>query len=183
MNFCSQCGNPVVSRIPEGDSRPRFICDGCGTIHYQNPRVVTGCLVTHEDKVLLAQRAIAPRHGFWTLPAGFLENGETAAAGAARETLEEACANVDIIELYTMFSLPHINQIYCFFRAEMARLDFSAGTESLDVKLLGEDEIPWNQLAFPVVTDTLKFYFADRRSGVFTPRALDIIRPTVKIPG
>ncbi len=182
MNFCSQCGNPVASRIPAGDSRPRYVCDRCGTIHYQNPRVVTGCLVTFEDKVLLAQRAIAPRHGFWTLPAGFLENGETAAAGAVRETFEEACAAVDIIELYTMFSLPHINQIYCFFRAEMINPGFSAGSESLDVKLLGEDEIPWDQLAFPVVTDTLKFYFADRQKGVFKPRALDIVRPLAKPP-
>ena len=111
MNFCSHCGQPVVSRIPEGDSRPRFICDSCGMVHYQNPRVVTGCLATFEDRVLLARRAIQPRHGFWTLPAGFLENGETAAAGAARETLEEACAVVEGLTLYTVFSLPHINQI------------------------------------------------------------------------
>lgn len=180
MNFCSHCGNAVVSRIPAGDSRPRYVCDACGTIHYQNPRVVTGCLVTHGDRVLLAQRAIAPRNGFWTLPAGYLENGETAAAGAARETLEEACAEVQVIELYTMFSLPHINQIYCFFRAELPTPAFAAGTESLDVQLLSEDEIPWEKLAFPVVADTLKFYFADRRSGVFTPRALDVIRPLHK---
>jgi len=177
MNYCSHCGSTVVSRIPPGDSRPRYICEECGTIHYQNPRVVTGCLVTFEDRVLLAQRAIAPRQGFWTLPAGFLENGETAAAGAARETLEEACAEVNILELYTMFSLPHINQIYCFFRAELTRPDFAAGTESLDVRLVTEAEIPWDQLAFPVVSDTLRFYFSDRQTGQFRARALDVIRP------
>jgi ADP-ribose pyrophosphatase YjhB (NUDIX family) len=177
MNFCSHCGQPVVLRIPEGDSRPRFICETCGTIHYQNPRVVTGCLATFEDRVLLARRAIQPRHGFWTLPAGFLENGETAAAGAARETLEEACAAVADLSLYTVFSLPHINQIYTFFRAELKAPEFRAGAESLDVRLMREDEIPWEELAFPVITDTLKFYFDDRRRGHFPARAMDIIRP------
>ncbi len=176
MNFCSHCGQSVVSRIPEGDSRPRYICDGCGTIHYQNPRVVTGCLVTFEDRVLMARRAIQPRHGYWTLPAGFLENGETAAAGAARETLEEACAVVEGLTLYTMFSLPHINQIYTFFRAELKAPEFEAGTESLEVRLMREDEIPWDELAFPVVTDTLKFYFEDRQTGRFPARHRDIIR-------
>lgn len=108
MKYCSHCGHVVTERIPEGDNRPRFVCVRCEAIHYQNPKVVTGCLPYHADKVLLCKRAIAPRSGYWTLPAGFLENGETAAQGALRETVEEANAQAEIDDLYTLFSLPHI---------------------------------------------------------------------------
>ncbi len=175
MNFCSQCGEPVARKVPQGDNRERFVCDACDTVHYQNPRIVTGCLATWEDRVLLARRAIEPRAGYWTLPAGFLENGETPAAGAARETLEEAVAEVEIIDLYTMFSLPHISQVYCFYRATLPEPRFSAGAESTDVALFAEHEIPWEELAFPVIRDTLQFYFEDRARGHFQMRARDLI--------
>ena len=164
MNYCSQCGTKVTLRIPAGDNRQRHICDHCDTIHYQNPRIITGTLPTFENKVLLCKRAIAPRHGFWTLPAGFMENGESTEDGAVRETLEEANARVHISELYTLFDLPHINQVYFFYRAELCDLNFSAGTESLEVALFNEKDIPWTALAFPVVTRTLEHYFNDRQS-------------------
>ena len=175
MNVCSQCGASVARKVPEGDNRERFVCDACDTVHYQNPRIVTGCLATWEDRVLLARRAIEPRAGYWTLPAGFLENGETPAAGAARETLEEAVAEVEIIDLYTMFSLPHISQVYCFYRATLPEPRFAAGTESTDVRLFAEHEIPWEELAFPVIRDTLKYFFEDRARGHFEMRARDLI--------
>lgn len=175
VNYCSACGQPVTRRIPPGDDRERFICDACGAIHYQNPKIVTGCLAVHADRVLLCKRAIAPRAGLWTLPAGFLENGETTSEGAVRETREEACANVTVHGLYTLFNLPHISQIYMFFRAELVDLDFRAGPESEDVQLFSEVDIPWGNLAFPVVRDTLRHYFEDRRSGAFPVRIGDII--------
>lgn len=143
-------------------------------IHYQNPRIVTGCLPVWEDRVLLCLRAIAPRKGYWTLPAGFLENGESIAEGAARETLEEANARVSNLELYTVFSLPHISQAYMFYRADLADLDFSSGTESLDVRLFHQDEIPWDELAFPVITQSLEFFFEDRVSGEFPVRSREL---------
>ncbi len=127
VKYCSTCGQSVGLRIPNGDNRERFVCDGCGTIHYQNPKVVTGCLPVYGDRVLLCRRAIQPRAGLWTLPAGFLENGETSSDGAIRETLEEACANVSIEGLYAVFNLPHISQIYMFFRASLLDLDFRPG--------------------------------------------------------
>lgn len=175
MKYCSDCGNAVSSKVPAGDNRERFICDHCETVHYINPRVVAGCLPVWEDRVLLCQRAIAPRAGYWTLPAGFLENNETIVAGAARETLEEANAVVTDLDLYTIFSLPHISQIYLFYRAELARPEFSAGFESTKVALFEQQEIPWDELAFPVVRETLEHYFADRDTGVFPVRSADII--------
>ena len=164
MNYCGQCGASVERIIPAGDTKPRDVCSRCGHIHYENPRIIAGCLPVFEDKVLLCQRAIEPRRGKWTLPAGFLENAETIQEGAARETLEEANARVHNLELYTLFSLPHISQVYMFYRADLSDLDFSAGEESLAVGLYGESDIPWDELSFPVVTDTLKCYFADRDS-------------------
>lgn len=175
MKYCSQCGASVSHRIPPGDHLPRYICDTCETIHYQNPRVIAGCLPFHEDKVLLCRRAIEPREGLWTLPAGFLENGETTAQGALRETREEANADADIVELYTLFSLPHISQVYMFYRARLNNLDFSPGVESHETRLFTQDEIPWDQLAFPVVTETLKYYFDDRQRDDYPIRSQDII--------
>jgi len=174
MKYCSSCGQSVARRVPNGDNRERFVCDSCGTIHYQNPKIVTGCLPVYRDQVLLCRRAIAPRSGLWTLPAGFLENGETSTQGAIRETLEEACANVAVEGLYTIFNLPHISQVYMFFRAELLDLDFRPGWESTDVRLFHEHEIPWDELAFPVIVDTLRHYFTDRQSGVFPVRVGDI---------
>ncbi|MFV3333733.1 NUDIX hydrolase [Pseudomonas sp. NY15437] len=162
MKFCSLCGAGVSLRTPSGDNRPRFVCDQCQTVHYQNPRIVAGCLPVWEGRILLCRRAIAPRQGFWTLPAGFMENGETLEQAAARETLEEANARVNSLQLYTVFDLPHISQVYVFFRAELADLHFSAGEESLDVQLFEESDIPWDELAFPTVGRTLEYFLADR---------------------
>lgn len=165
----------MIRRVPLGDSRERFMCDDCDTIHYQNPRVVTGCLVTWRDKVLLCRRAINPRSGLWTLPAGFLENGETTQEGAARETWEEACARVEVIDLYTMFSLPHISQVYMFYRAQLIDGAYSAGEETLEASLFAEQEIPWSELAFPVIEKTLELYFRDRPHDNFPVHTHDII--------
>lgn len=174
MKFCSQCGAMVKYKIPEGDNLPRFVCDACGTIHYQNPKIVTGCIPEWEDKILLCRRAIEPRQGLWTLPAGFMENAETSNEGAARETLEEACAQVEVGDLYSLFNIPHINQVYLLFRARLLDLDFSPGEESLEVKLFTESEIPWDELAFAVVKETLERYFKDRSSGAYTLQVGDI---------
>lgn len=175
MKFCSHCGESVSQKIPDGDNRPRFVCGSCDTIHYQNPRIVAGCLPIHEHRVLLCRRAIEPRRGFWTLPAGFMENGETTEQAALRETLEEANARVRAQHLYMLFNLPHINQVYMFFKAELADLDFSAGEESLEVRLFAETEIPWDELAFPTIGKTLKAYFTDRLSDHYPVRMADIV--------
>ncbi len=174
MKFCSNCGSAVALIVPRGDNRERHVCSDCDTVHYVNPRIVTGCLPVWQDQVLLCLRAINPRRGYWTLPAGFMENGETIAAGAARETVEEANARVSDLELYTVFSLPHISQAYMFFRAQLCDLEFSSGEESLDVRLFKEDEIPWDNLAFPVITQSLQFYFEDRRLGSYPVRSREI---------
>lgn len=175
MKFCSNCGSRVTSKVPAGDNRERFVCDQCDTVHYSNPRIVAGCLPVWEERVLLCRRAIDPRAGRWTLPAGFLENGETVIAGAARETMEEANASVVNLDLYTVFSLPHISQIYLFFRAELKDGRFSAGFESTEVRLFEETEVPWEELAFPVIQQTLEHYFADRVTGIYPVRSQDII--------
>lgn len=167
MNFCSQCGEKVSFRIPTGDTLARYVCDRCNTVHYQNPKMVVGCIPEWEDRILLCRRAIEPRYGLWTLPAGFLENSETAPAGAVRETLEEANARVEIGELYTFVSLPHISQVYVMYRARLSDPDFSAGVESLEVRLFSESDVPWDQLAFRTIHFTLEHYFADRRAGQF----------------
>ena len=165
MKYCSSCGAAVAFRIPPGDTLPRHVCERCGTIHYQNPKVVVGALATWEDKVLLCRRAIEPRHGMWTLPAGFMENEETTAQAAARETLEEACARIEVGELYTLIDVPHISQVHIIYRARLLDLDFRAGEESLEVGLFTEDEIPWEQIAFRSIAISLRHFFADRRSG------------------
>lgn len=163
MNFCSHCGKPVTLRIPEGDSRLRYVCDHCQTIHYQNPNIVAGCLVTSGSKVLLCRRAIEPRLGYWTLPAGFMENGETVEQAARRETIEEANACVQQLDLYSMIDVPHINQVHVFYRGELDGEAYSAGVESLEVQLFDEADIPWEELAFMTVRRTLECFFADRR--------------------
>jgi ADP-ribose pyrophosphatase YjhB (NUDIX family) len=176
MKFCSVCGNQVRVGIPEGDNRPRHLCDACGTVHYHNPKVVAGCIAHWEDRVLLCRRAIEPRYGLWTVPAGFMENGETTYEGALRETLEEANARVAIEDLFVTVNLPHINQVYMLFRGRLLDLDFHPGAESLETVLLGEAEMPWERMAFPTVSEALKLYFADRTAGSFPVRMLDIVR-------
>ena len=167
MKFCSNCGAPVALRVPPGDTLPRQVCDACHTIHYQNPRMVVGCIPEWEDRILLCRRAIEPRHGLWTVPAGYMENGETTFAGAARETLEEANARVEIGPLYALYNIPHINQVYILFRARLLDLDVRPGAESLEVKLMTEGEIPWGEIAFASVRNTLTHYYEDRRNGKF----------------
>jgi len=170
MKYCSECGAQVTLEIPAGDNRPRYICSQCETIHYSNPKIVAGCIPVWQDKILLCKRAIEPRHGLWTLPAGFMENDESTVEAALRETVEEAGANVEIRDLYTMISLVHINQVYMMFLADMTDTDFAPGVESLETELFAENEIPWDQIAFPVIEETMRLYFADRASGDFRTR-------------
>ena len=165
MNFCSHCGKSVSLRIPEDDNRPRYVCDSCGNIHYQNPNIVAGCIPEWQGKILLCRRAIEPRYGLWTIPAGFMENGETTADAGVRETLEEALAEVEPIGLFSLIDIPYINQVYMLYRASMSRPKFAAGEESLDVRLFDESEIPWDELAFPAIEKTLRWYFEDRTAG------------------
>jgi ADP-ribose pyrophosphatase YjhB (NUDIX family) len=167
MNFCSNCGARVAFKVPQGDSLPRHVCDACNTIHYQNPRIIVGCIPEWEDKVLLCKRAIEPRYGLWTVPAGFMENGETTFNGAARETLEEANARVEVGPLYALYNIPHINQVYMLFRARLLDLDFSAGAETLETRLFTEGEVPWPDIAFATVRNTLQHYYSDRQKGSF----------------
>jgi ADP-ribose pyrophosphatase YjhB (NUDIX family) len=177
VNFCSHCGAGALEfRIPEGDTLPRFVCARCGTIHYENPKVVVGCLPVWEDKVLLCRRAIEPRLGLWTLPAGFLENHESLEAGAMRETLEEASARVVLQPLYMAISILHVSQVYVMFRARLADLEFGPGTESLEVRLFAEDEIPWEALAFRTIARTLRNFFLDRRDGAWPLHVSSIAR-------
>ena len=176
MNFCSHCGSPTHRRIPEGDNRHRFICTNtqCGVIHYKNPRIITGCLPTYKGKVLLCKRAIEPRYGRWTLPAGFMENGETTEQGAIRESQEEAHTNLHIEQLYALYNLPYINQVYFFYKAKLTDTDFGPSSESLEVALFSEEEIPWDNLAFSTVVKTLEYYFADRKKGEYPIHIEDI---------
>lgn len=177
MKFCSHCGAPVATRVPPGDTLPRQVCDACGTIHYQNPRMVVGCIPEWEDRILLCRRSIEPRHGMWTVPAGYMENGETTFQGAIRETLEEANARVEIGPLYALYNIPHINQVYLLFRARLLDLDFHAGAETLEVRLMDESAIPWDEIAFASVRNTLQHYFEDRRAGGFPFHMGTIERP------
>lgn len=176
MKFCQHCAAPVLHKVPPGDDKLRYCCDGCAVVFYENPKNIVGTLPVFADKVLLCRRAIEPRYGLWTLPAGFMENGETTLQGAVRETLEEAGARIrpEDCALYTLFNLPYINQVYFFFLTTLRTPDFHAGTESLEVALFGEDEIPWDTLAFQVVKITLEQYFADRRSVQFPVRMFDL---------
>ena len=149
MNFCSNCGSDQIEfRIPEGDTFQRFICNNCGTIYYDNPRVIVGCLPTYEDKIMLCKRSIQPQQGLWNLPAGFLEKGEKPEEGAIRETYEESLARVELIKLHVVFSLPLVNQVYLHFLAKLKDNRFGPTQESLEVRLFSRDEIPWDAIAF-----------------------------------
>ena len=151
MKFCTSCGNAVILKVPAGDDRERFVCSSCEFIHYSNPHIIVGCVPVFEGKVLLCKRAIEPRKGFWTLPAGFMENGETTLQGATRETWEEAKARVTNVDLYRIFDVPYISQVYMFYRCDL-------------------DDIPWDNIAFQVVSETLKEYFSDAAAGHFPVR-------------
>ncbi len=166
MKYCSNCGQPVSLQPVEGDERERFVCNACNTIHYENPKVVAGCLPIWEDKVLLCRRAIEPRSGLWNVPAGYLENGETIEEGAIREVWEEACAKVSVVGLQTIYNITRINQVYLLYVAELIEPTFSCGIESLEVKLFSEADIPWDEMAFTSSTFCLKHYFEDRKKGL-----------------
>ncbi len=174
MNYCSNCSAPVMLQVPDGDDRPRYVCNNCGQIHYQNPKVVVGCIPLWQGRILLCRRDIEPRRGYWTLPAGYLENGETAMAGAARETLEETGAVVSDLEAYLHFDIVHIGQIYMMFRAQLECANFHPTEESSQVVLFYEDEIPWDEIAFPVIEKTLHYFYRDCARGAFPFRIRQI---------
>ncbi len=174
MKYCSNCAAPVARRVPPGDALPRYVCDECGEIHYQNPKLVVGTVPEWDGRLLLCRRAIEPRYGYWTLPAGFLENDETTGQAALRETHEEAGANIELMEPFTLFSIPAVNQVHLFYRARLVNLEFNPGEESLEVALFEEPEIPWNEIAFRTVGLTLRRWFADRAGGAFGFHAEDI---------
>lgn len=179
MKFCAECASPVELRLLPDDHKPRFVCTECGMVHYENPKLIVGSIPEWEDgRILLCRRAIEPRHGLWTLPAGFMENGETTTEAGARETLEEANAHVAMGELYSMHNLSYINQVHLLYRARLLDLDFSPGVESLEVALFAEAEIPWDTLAFRPVKFTLQRYFADRKKGKFEFFNTDLGKPT-----
>ena len=163
--FCSVCAAVVEIRIPEGDHLPRRVCPQCGTVHYENPRVVVGCVAEFEGRLLVCKRAIEPRRGYWTLPAGFLENGESMEAGAARECHEEALARVEITGLLLLADIVQAHQIHVFFRARLIDGAFGTGPESLDARLVTPEEIPWDDLAFPSNREALTLWLADRDAG------------------
>lgn len=177
MNFCSHCGAAVVLKIPDGDHRPRFVCTNCGMIHYQNPRLVLGCVPEWEGRILLCRRAIEPRLGFWTVPAGFMENGETLQRAAARECYEEALATVEIGSLLALVSVTHAAQVHVMFRSKLLRPEYAPGPESLEVALYDEADIPWDHLAFPSGEFTLRRYFADRAQGREDHHFAELNRP------
>jgi len=177
LKFCSNCGSSVVSRIPDGDHRPRFVCASCGTIHYKNPLLVLGCVPQWEHKILLCKRAIEPRLGFWTVPAGFMEIGETMQHAAARECYEEAMAKVEIGSLLAVANLTHAGQVHIMFRARLLAPEFAPGPESLEVGLYSEAEIPWSDLAFPSGEFTLRKFFADRAAGREDHHFTELTRP------
>jgi len=166
MNFCSHCGQPVTLCIPAGDNRARHVCTACGTVHYQNPRIVAGCVPEHEGRILLCRRAIEPRRGYWTIPAGFMENGETTQDAAQRESVEEALADVEIGSLLAVVHVLHADQVHVMFRARLPQPVFGAGAESLEVTLCSEEEIPWRDIAFRSVDFALRRYLEDRRAGL-----------------
>lgn len=175
MKYCSSCGSRVAYQVPEGDNRQRFVCENCHTIFYSNPKIVVGAIPVWENKILLCRRAIEPSLGKWTLPAGYLENGETLEECAIRETGEEACADIIGLKPYAAINIPHINQVYFMFRAHLAADIYAAGDESLEVKLVLPEDIPWADLSFPSIRQTLRMYCEDLHLEKFTFKMHDIV--------
>lgn len=161
MNYCSECGQPVRLEVPNDDNRERSVCGSCGVVHYVNPKVVVGCVPEKDGKILLCKRAIEPRYGYWTVPAGFMELDESTAQGAARETLEEACAEVRIGHLFAVVDVVDAGQVHMFYTAKLLG-EFAAGTESLDVAMFSEAEVPWDDIAFHSGRYALQKYFEDK---------------------
>ena len=174
IRHCRACGNPVRYEVPADDNRERAVCTVCHTIHYENPLNVVGTLPVWGEQVLLCRRNIEPRHGYWTLPAGFMELGETTAAGALRETIEEAGAHIEMQGLYTLLNVTRVSQVHLYYRARLLDTEFAPGPETIEARLFHEHEIPWDQLAFRTVRTTLEHFFADRRRGQFGLLCADI---------
>ena len=178
IKHCRACGTAVAHRVPDdGDTRPRAVCPACGTIHYENPLNVVGTVPVWGDSgqyVLLCKRNIEPRWGKWTLPAGFMEMGETTAEGAARETDEEAGAQIEMGPLFTLLNVVRVGQVHLYYRARLLSDRFSPGHETIEARLFTEDQIPWDEIAFRTVKETLERYFADRREGHFGIHTVDI---------
>lgn len=175
IKHCRACGAATEQRVPgDGDTRERAVCPACGTIHYVNPLVVVGTVPYLHDKVLLCQRAIEPRRGLWTLPAGFMELDETLTEGAARETQEEAGAQIDMGPCFSLLSVPRVGQVHAFFLARMRSAHLAPGPETLQARLFSQAEVPWEALAFDTVRQTLRLFFADRQRGAFGMHLLDI---------
>ena len=174
IKHCRLCGAPARYQVPADDNRERAVCTACGEIHYENPLNVVGTVPVWGDQVLLCRRNIEPRYGFWTLPAGFLELGESAAAGALRETDEEAGAHVELQELFTLLNVVRVGQLHLFYRARMLDTHLAPGPETIEARLFTEAQIPWDQIAFRTVRETLQHYFADRKRGVFELHTGDI---------
>ena len=175
IKHCRACGTSVELRVPDdGDTRERAVCPACGTIHYVNPLLVVGTVPYLGDQVLLCKRAIEPRYGKWTLPAGFMELGETMAQGAARETAEEAGAEVEMGAFFSAMSIPRVGQVHVFYLARLLHDRFDPGHESLEARLFTQHDLPWDELAFTTVRETLKCFFADRRLGQFGVHDVDI---------
>ena len=169
MKYCPDCGSSKLEfKVPAGDNLKRHICSDCGAIHYTNPNMVVGALCVRDNKILMAKRNIHPRKGYWTLPAGFMENAETVKVGALRETFEETGSEAKVKMPYTMFSLPHINQIHFFYLADLLDENYGPTSESIEVKLFDESEIPWDELAFPTVKKTLEYYIQDKKDNNFS---------------
>ena len=174
IRHCRACGAPTEYRTPEDDNRDRAVCTSCGSVHYENPLNVVGTVPWWGDRVLLCKRNIEPRWGKWTLPAGFMELGETAAQGAARETDEEAGARIEMQDLITVLSVPRVGQVHMYWVAKLLSDRFDPGHETIEARLFAEDEIPWDEIAFRTVHETLQCYFADRRRGHFGVHIIDV---------
>lgn len=176
IRHCRQCGTAVNYRVPDdGDTKERAVCPSCATIHYENPLNVVGTVPHWGDRILLCKRNIEPRWGKWTLPAGFMELNETTSEGAARETLEEAGAQFELQGLFTLLNVARAGQVHLFYRARLTSDQFAPGHETIEARLFSEDEIPWDEIAFRTVKETLERYFADRRNGAFGVHTVDIV--------
>jgi ADP-ribose pyrophosphatase YjhB (NUDIX family) len=176
MNHCSACGSPTEQRVPEGDNRLRGVCTDCGLIHYVNPRIIVGTIPVWEEQLLLCRRAIEPRSGFWTLPAGFMELGESTQAGALRETIEESGASAEVGDLFAVFDIPHAEQVHLFFRAQLLHPGLLPGPESLEARLFHPQDIPWSDLAFRSVHRALELFLSDRAAGLQRVHNESIVR-------
>ena len=174
IKFCTACGSPTQQKIPFEDDHVRSVCTNCGLVHYENPKMVVGCIPELNGQVLLCKRNIEPQKGKWTLPAGYLENGESVQDGAIRETYEETMADVQIIEPYRLFNIVFVDQIYFMFRARLMSNAFGPTNESTDVRLFDEKDIPWEDIAFEVIKQTLEHYFQDRKKGLFPFKIFDL---------